>query len=228
MRWIRKRRMTRDIKHHLTDQLLMAYSAGALPEAFNLVIATHISMCDDCRARLSSFDAIGGAVLDSAPQVTMADGSLDTVLARIQRGGSAQLSDPISIPAAANSPFPAPLREYVGGGVDDVAWRKVGGGVSQAILPTAKSATVRLLRIPAGTAVPDHGHNGMELTLVLQGAYTDEHDRFAAGDIEIANEDLNHTPVAEAGEDCICLAATDAPLRFNSLIPRIAQRFVRI
>jgi putative transcriptional regulator len=26
-----------------------------------------------------------------------------------------------------------------------------------------------------------------------------------------------------AGEDCICLAATDAPLRFRGLIPRLAQ-----
>jgi putative transcriptional regulator len=34
--------------------------------------------------------------------------------------------------------------------------------------------------------------------------------------------------VAEAGADCICLAATDAPLRFNKLIPRMAQPFFRI
>ena len=30
-----------EIKHHLTDALLMGYSAGSLPEAFNLVVATH-------------------------------------------------------------------------------------------------------------------------------------------------------------------------------------------
>ena len=36
------------------------------------------------------------------------------------------------------------------------------------------------------------------------------------------------TPVAEEGEDCICLAATDAPLKFNALLPRIAQPFLRI
>ena len=38
------------IKHHLTDQLLIGYAAGTLPEAFNLVVATHLSMCDSCRA----------------------------------------------------------------------------------------------------------------------------------------------------------------------------------
>ena len=66
------------------------------------------------------------------------------------------------------------------------------------------------------------------MTMVLQGAYRDELDRFGRGDVEIADQDLTHTPVAEAGLDCICLAATDAPLRFNALLPRIAQPFLRI
>ena len=35
------------IRHHLSDQLLMAYAAGQLPEAFNLVVATHVSLCDE-------------------------------------------------------------------------------------------------------------------------------------------------------------------------------------
>jgi putative transcriptional regulator len=84
------------------------------------------------------------------------------------------------------------------------------------------------LHIPAGSAVPDHGHRGTELTLVLQGAFSDEFDRFGVGDLEIATEEDEHTPVAEAGLDCICLAATDAPLKFNGLIQRLAQPFLRI
>ena len=107
-------------------------------------------------------------------------------------------------------------------------WKSLGGGVKQAILPTSKAATARLLYIPAGAAVPDHGHQGTEMTLVLQGAFVDEEDRFARGDVEVANEDMEHTPIADMGEDCICLAVTDAPLKFNAFIPRLAQRFLRI
>jgi putative transcriptional regulator len=68
----------------------------------------------------------------------------------------------------------------------------------------------------------------MELTLVLQGAFRDDVDRFGPGDVEIATEDLEHTPVAEGGVPCICLAATDAPLRFNSFLPRVLQPVFRI
>lgn len=212
------------IRHHLSDQLLMGYAAGQLPEAFNLVVATHVSLCDECRARLGSFDAVGGTLLEEADEIAMGEDALSQALERIDGLPQATRTEPLK----AAGIFPAPLADYIGGDLSAVRWQKVGGGVKQAILPTGKDATVRLLFIPAGTAVPDHGHRGMELTLVLQGAFADANDQFGRGDIEIAGEEMEHTPVALAGQDCICLAATDAPLRFRGLIPRLAQPLLRI
>lgn len=218
------------IRHHLTDDLLLAYSAGALPEAFNLVVATHVSLCDECRSALEACDALGGAILEDCDAVELSEDSLARTLALIADGDRDEQA-PREIRLSreiATGAFPTPLQDYAGTDVKDVRWKRVGGGVSQAILKTSSDATVRLLKIPGGVAIPDHGHGGTELTLVLKGAFRDEFDRFGPGDIEVANEDVQHTPVAEDGEDCICLAATDAPLRFTGLIPRIAQRFVRI
>ena len=215
------------IQHHLSDALLMSYAAGTLPEAFGLVVATHISLCDECRARAASFDAVGGALVErEVSPVALAPDALAATMARIKGQASQPRYDtPAPIQC---SVLPAPLRAYVGGGLEAVKWRNVGGGVRQAILPTSAKASARLLHIPAGMAVPDHGHRGLELTLVLQGAFSDSEDRFARGDVEIATEDLEHTPVAEPGLDCICLAATDAPLKFRALMPRLAQPFFRI
>jgi putative transcriptional regulator len=210
------------IRHHLSDTLLMGYSSGVLPEAFSLIVATHLSMCDECRARLGAFDTIGGAVLDTCEDVAMSADSLTMAMARLAEPARAEI---VRRPKGA---FPEPLNSYIGGDLASVKWRSLGMGVKQAVVPTGQRATARLLFIPAGQKVPDHGHNGTELTLVLQGAFRDDTDRFGVGDVEIADEALNHQPVAEAGMDCICLAATDAPLRFNGLLPRIAQRFLRI
>lgn len=212
------------IRHHLSDSLLMAYSAGQLPESFNLVVATHLSLCDECRARSDAFDTVGGALVQQADAVAMGEGSLAAVMDRID--GMPQATQ--RAPLRGAGIFPAPLVDYVGGGLEAVKWRPIGMGVRQAILPTADQASVRLLYIPAGVAVPDHGHRGMELTMVLQGAFADKTDRFARGDVEIADESLVHTPVAEPGMDCICLAATDAPLKFKTFLPRIAQTMFRI
>ena len=205
----------------------MAYSAGDLPEAVNLIVATHISLCDECRAALGSYDAVGGAVLDTCDNVEMSMNSLQSVLDMIHAQDSKVEKKPAST-RVHDDVLPAPLVDYIGGGLEAVRWRSAGMGVKQAILSTSKEATARLLYIPAGTAIPDHGHHGLELTLVLKGAFQDEGGYFGRGDIEVASEDLNHTPVADISEDCICLAVTDAPLKFKGLVPRIAQPFLGI
>lgn len=215
-----------EIKHTPTDSVLMAYSAGSLPEAFSLVIASHVTMCDESRARVSEFEHVGGAVMETVEATPMSDGSFEATLALIAQ--MPEETPVIAMETPAEDDIPAPLRDYIGGGLADVKWRSVGMGVQQAVLKSSKEASVRLLRIPAGQAMPDHGHHGTEMTLVMKGAFRDETDRFGPGDIQIATDDLHHTPVAEEGEDCICLVATDAPLKFNSLIPRIAQPFLRI
>lgn len=214
-----------DINHHLTDALLMSYAAGTLDEAFSLVVATHVSLCDECRARLEAFEAVGGVLVEESDNVALSDDALDATFALIDGGLS---EEPERRIAAPGSVFPTPLQEYVGGDLEAVRWRALGGGVMQAVLKTGGNDKVRLLSIPGGTAMPDHGHRGLELTMVLQGAFEDEDGYFGRGDVEVANEDLHHTPVAVAGETCICLAATDAPLRFKGIVPRIAQPFLGI
>jgi putative transcriptional regulator len=212
------------IKHHLTDDLLMAYAAGSMSEAFSLAVATHVSLCDDCRAALSAYEAMGGAILDGGDDVApMSDDALARAMARLD------MPAPTAAPKTPKHPvLPAPLQHYVGTDLSAIKWRKLGMGVRQAILPTKGKGSARLLHIPAGQAVPDHGHRGMELTLVLKGAFRDEQQQFARGDVEIATQADEHTPVAMGDEDCICLAVTDAPLRFNALIPRLMQPIFRI
>ena len=213
------------INHHLTDALLMSYAAGTLDEGFSLVVATHVSLCDECRARLESFEAVGGALVDECGETALAEDALDATFALID---SLPQEPAPARRATSDNVFPIPLQDYVGGDLEKVRWRSVGGGVMQAVLKTKGDCKVRLLSIPGGTAMPDHGHRGLELTMVLKGAFEDEDGYFGRGDVEVANEDLHHTPVAVAGEDCICLAATDAPLRFKGLMPRIAQPFLGI
>ena len=209
-------------RHSIPDDLLIGYAAGALPQAFDLVVASHVSLCDDARARLATYEAVGGAVIDDLDAVEVAEDSLDRTMAKIA-----------GMPPAETKPFvhgvfPAPLREAVGGDADAVKWRALGMGAKQAVLHQDGETSARLLYIPAGQAMPAHSHRGTEMTLVLKGAYSDESDRFARGDIEVADSDMHHTPVAEPGEDCICLVATDARLRFDGWLPRIAQTFLRI
>lgn len=122
--------------------------------------------------------------------------------------------------------FPGPVMQALKG--KPPSWKSLGMGVRQNILSAGRLGSVRLLYIPPGQAVPDHSHGGLELTLVLQGSFRDDIGQFGVGDLEVADQTLEHTPIADMGAPCICLAATDAPLRFTALLPRILQPLFRI
>ncbi|MEL6520457.1 MAG: ChrR family anti-sigma-E factor [Pseudomonadota bacterium] len=214
------------VRHQVNDTVLTAYAAGELPEAFNLVVASHVSLCDEARVRLETLEAVGGSLLDTMETEEMSYGSFEATMRLIsERPKEAIKTRQAAKPCAV---FPQPLVDYVGGSLNSVDWRPLGMGCKQSILKSSGEANVRLLYIPAGAELPDHGHKGIEMTLVLKGAFIDGTERFARGDIEVADEHLEHTPIADIGDDCICLAATDAPLKFNKLLPRIAQPFLRI
>lgn len=209
-----------DILHHTPDAMLAAYAAGTLPHAFSVVVASHISVCMDCRAALEAHQQIGGAMLEDMQSVAVSKDMKADVLA--------QLDAPVRTAPVFErcGVYPGPVIETMKR--REPRWKSLGMGVRQDIIAADASGSVRLLYIPAGQAVPDHSHGGLELTLVLQGSFSDETGRYGVGDLEIANEDLEHTPVADAGDDCICLAATDAPLRFRGLVPRLLQPLFHI
>jgi putative transcriptional regulator len=125
--------------------------------------------------------------------------------------------------------LPQPLRDYVGGDVDELSWQRLGLGAYQLLIPTGNAGTsARLLCIPAGRPVPAHSHGGLELTLVLAGAFSDATGQYGKGDFQEADENIEHQPHAAPGEDCICLAVTDAPLRFKSIAARLVQPLLGI
>ena len=227
------------ICHHPNDELLLDYASGSLGEAWSLAIASHLALCPQCRKTLSAMEAVGGALLEDMDPAGIGDDSFEKIMARLEgpdavssqlersRGAAAGPDDRTT--AGATPVLPEPLRSYLGGDVETLVWKRLGLGASQILIPTSDSiATARLLRIAAGRPVPEHSHGGRELTLVLQGAFRDEIGEFGPGDFQEADEEVLHQPHAAAGEDCICLAITDAPLNFKSLTARIAQPFLGI
>ncbi|MGV8839361.1 MAG: ChrR family anti-sigma-E factor [Bauldia sp.] len=212
---------------HLSDALLIDYAAGALSEGWSLAVATHLALCPECRNRVLAAEAIGGALIEAIEPQPVDDGALAAALARIDAEPAPAPAPRPPAPARPASIFPEPLRSYLESG-PGLAWRRLGPSAHTIIIPTGdRSTTARLLKIPAGAAMPVHSHRGLELTLVLQGAFRDESGIFARGDVEEADEDIEHQPVAEAGEDCICLAVTDARLKFRG-VARLLQPFLGI
>lgn len=214
-----------NIRHHPSEELLLDYASGAMIEAYGVAVATHAALCPVCRAGIGDLEAIGGMLLETVEPVPLATAT-PTLPSGIAPSVARHSSAPAS-PSARAPRLPQPLRDYLGGDIDDLHWTRIGLGAFQIVIPTSEQgATARLLRIPAGRPVPAHTHGGLELTLVLAGAFSDATGTYARGDLQEADETLRHQPHAAPGEDCVCLAVTDAPLRFSSLPARILQPLI--
>ena len=213
------------IRHHVSDDLLIEYAAGTLSEGWSLAVACHLAMCPHCRDQLAMMEATAGAMLEELPPV---EGPADSWAALQARLGAepADRAMPVLRPPAAT--IPEPLRSYLGGDVDSLNWRNLGNAKQILIKTDDPTTQARLLCIAAGKPVPEHSHGGRELTVVLTGSFHDELDSFGPGDIEDADGSVTHIPTAGAEEDCICLAVTDAPLKFSSRLLRLVQPILGI
>lgn len=223
--------------HHLSDTTLGAFTAGALIESISLVVASHISICPNCRKRQDQLEDIGGIQLqhaeperispDALQKVMIKLGKQEQLLASPSVGETAPTLSDDSALQGRNTEIPRPLRAYVPDRLEDVEWKSMAPGIKYFAIEGLKKAdgTLSLLKISPGVNIPEHGHQGIELTQVLKGSFSDEVGRFSVGDIADLDSDINHQPIADTSEACICLIATEAPLKFTGLMPRLVQYF---
>ena len=208
-------------EHHLSEEIILDYAAGAASALTNLAVATHLVYCPHCRAELQRAEALGGLLLADAGAAGVDAGMLDRVLSTLDRPPPAAAAPP----SGDSDGLPAPLRRMVVEPLARLRWRLVYPGMWEHRLPVGRTGIARLLWIKPGAAMPQHSHRGGELTVVLRGSYRDELGRFRAGDVAVTDEQVDHRPVADRDQDCICLAVNEGPLRLTGPFGRMVEFF---
>ena len=222
-----------NIKHHLDEATLVSYTAGAMSQSMALVVASHISMCPVCQERVQNTQKIGGMILESLKPVAINDDTLSKLLLRIDQELQSADPEPQAVydlvkdahKKHSNANVPAPLSDFIGHSFDTLDWKCIVPGIYYHDLPcdTEHAGVSRLLRIAPGKEMLLHSHDGNELTLILRGSISDEIGRFTVGDVADLDNEIEHQPLVDSAEDCICLVATDAPLKFRTLLGKIVQ-----
>jgi putative transcriptional regulator len=213
------------ITHHPQPESLMSCSAGSMPEAFAAIMSSHMTMCRACQKELALMEAIGVALFDKI-EATPVLGDAPIIALRAGEAERGE-SDQHICGAVSEGSVPGPLIPVIGDDLDAIAWKRVSMGVWQHAIALSDPARgeLRLIKVAPGRALPEHGHNGSELTLVLKGSYRDETGHYRAGDVADLSGEGSHQPVADPVEGCICLIATEGRLRFRSMMARIVQPF---
>jgi putative transcriptional regulator len=209
------------ITHHPEPESLMSCSAGSMPEAFAAVMSSHITVCPQCQKDLALMQDIGMALFDKLPGTTVTKDAPVMAL----RGGEADRG--VAFNTSVKGDVPAPLTPILGHTLDAISWKRVAPGVWQHAIPLKGPARgqLRLIKVAPGVALPEHSHNGSELTLVLKGSFSDATGTYRVGDVADVTGDMEHSPVSDAHEGCICLAANDGKMKFKSLVAKLVQPF---
>jgi len=209
------------IKHHPDEALLMAHAAGTLEGGPRLLVSSHLETCPHCGAAVQAFEDVAATFLQAEAPAALPAGLFERILARTE------------VPLA---PAPAPLvrqRPPLPAGMEwprcmrraevsrwwwmgpDVRWARVR-------LADDPAASLFMFRIGAGKCLPPHTHSTRELTQVLYGAFGDGRAVFGPGDFDATDDSIHHQPFVQAGSECICLAAVDGRVIFDSVLARWA------
>jgi putative transcriptional regulator len=209
------------VREHIDtlDSLMARYVAGNLPTPARVLVESHLELRRESRGFVADLEAMAGEALAQSPPADFTD--RDGVLARIFASSAIDdaplsvASDARDIRIAGSSALPAALRDFIGFELDDVPWRTKMPGFKEFEIGEIDGCHASMFWIRPGRAVPAHTHHGCEISLVLQGAFADGHGRYGPGDISVADDDIDHRPVAENDRPCIGFAVTDAPLRLT-------------
>ena len=202
-------------RHHPSADILAMYASGTLEPGFALVVGAHVEICAACDARVGSFQAVSGAALQALPAAELAPDALARALARL---GEAPAPPPL--------PDARPLLERLV--LKPRKWIIPGVWVAAVDTPHAPDNRVYILSVAPGAPTARHEHSGAEFCTVLKGAYRDELGHFGAGDFAAASAAINHQPVIQGEEACVCLFATEGRLRPQGLLGRLAFAYADV
>jgi putative transcriptional regulator len=212
------------IHHHPTDDTLAAYLRGSLDDGRRVLVAAHIELCASCARMAAASDYLAGVNLEARDPAALDGDAIQKALARID------YADAVARAAPQSKIDEPPYGIGALSGRTLGPWRWIGPGVHwrSVSTPSEAGARVFMLKAAPGTSLPHHTHTGTELTLILRGAFSHQGGRFGVGDFDEADGTVEHQPVVEKGEDCVCLVAMEGRLRLLGLFGRLMQPFVRM
>lgn len=212
------------IKHHPSLMILGQFARGELHASLAVAVAAHVELCPCCQSTVKQFEQVH-AEFELGAETNSVNTNFDAwedefgdVLDTITSDESRD--EVVLVPATSlhyqnrQVHLPKvlahlPRSEFMQLGkiararftLEDDNWR------------------TSLLHIAPGGEIPNHTHTGQELTLLLDGEFSDEFGHYVAGDFILLDGEHHHTPRTENG--CLCLTVVNSALHFNKGLSKL-------
>lgn len=212
--------------HHPPYEYLAAFAAGSLPLTFATAVSVHLEHCDLCRVNVQRLKLLAGNYFDDQQSTpgggisqlkedvfAKLDGAVDSSAEQLE---SSSVDRPDNIIALIHNDF------------EKLNWNSISRSIkSHALCMGEDHSKLSLIKLLPGAKVGTHGHIGEEVTLVLQGSFSDEKGFYQKGDFILRDAADRHNPVASKNGACICLTVEEGPIQFTGMIRRLLNPLLR-
>jgi putative transcriptional regulator len=213
-------------QYHPDTLTINAFAAGTIDTAEGLCIASHVQQCAECKHQLNQLETVGESFFMQPSQVLIAKGAKEGALKAIRQ---AKQVKPAPRTPTTSSSVPKVLYKWIPNGYDELDWQTITREISTFDLTKNKKGTkVSLLKVKAGAHMPHHRHSGKEITVILQGSFSDEDGIYSEGDYLVRETHENHSPIASKDKDCICLTLLDGPIELTGFFSKLLNPILRL
>ncbi|ASJ97245.1 MULTISPECIES: ChrR family anti-sigma-E factor [Shewanella] len=167
------------------------------------------ALFDDLDNSLGFEDSLGVSNLNSSTTVDEFDDCIAAITAQ-ESDDTRQLPQTVTEIAVAGQRIPLP------GALKSIAlkeWQGLGKLSRSRLALDDGELRMSLLHIDKGGSVPCHTHKGFEITLLLQGSFSDEMGEYHRGDFIWLDGEHTHQPVTQEG--CVCLTVSSDAIHFT-------------
>ena len=213
------------------ETAIINYAAGKLTPARHALIACAIELNPDLAEFAALNTSVAASLLDEVKPVSLSPLFIGKVLETLSFGHPYDVANDRNPKRIMNAP-PVSKGLVNRDVIKNLSWKSLIPGVAvRDVLGNRKTKNgerLYLLKVKGGMRMPEHTHQGEEWALILSGGYHVDGKTYKRGDLHFENETNSHAPVTCEGEDCICLAMTEAPLVMKGWFPKLVQKVVGI
>lgn len=222
------------IKFHPDENTLAEYASGVIDSGLAIAVKAHLDMCPQCRNRTKELKLVGASFFEQTTETTNNEyneaESFSKLMARIKQMAT-QPTDSTQDAAKDNDAtrnLPSIVSKLLAK-QGKLNWQFVSPSLRQANLVTGQDKyEVCLHKIKRGGKVVEHDHQGRELTVVLEGSFSDESGTYRKGDFILRAPGDKHRPTATQDQDCLCLSVVEAPVKLTGFFGKLINPFLSI
>lgn len=206
------------IKFHPSSAMLNDHLAGKLPLSLTVAVSAHIEMCAQCRQQVKKLESSQAEQLwqiSNAEAVDFSD-MLHNILAEQPETALTVPQQPEAVIEVAQQHYRLPVALSI---FSDLKWSRFGPVSRARVINNENEIRANLLHIGKGASISRHQHKGYELTLLLEGSFSDENGRYHKGDFILLDGADAHAPYSEKG--CLCYVVQNAPLHFVAGVSKV-------